>query len=255
MEVADCPGARQDYDALMKPLLWTAAIICVMGCRETGMAGTSIGDEVMEALRVVEDPDGFTNIRSGPSVKSAVSGKAVSGSIVSITGLEGDWAKLASPTGKEKPAYIHSSRLRKLDSWKEVAGKQGKDESKASVKDGTVEVSVMSSPFVAADHRITKSKEGATVVDGIQILGVDGGLPQHSLTLTVTMDGKPVSIPVDATRDLFEPNHDSLILLTPPKTGGPFIVLMQNSDGAGSYTVAWAFAGGKYLDREILGAP
>ena len=118
-----------------------------------------------------------------------------------------------------------------------------------------MEVTVTSVQFVAKEHKVTKTEEGATVVDGKEIWGVDGGVPDKAMSLTVNIDGKAVSLPASAITDLFQPNLETLTILTPPKPSGPTIVLMQNSDGAGGYTVAWSFAGGKYVDREILGPP
>lgn len=101
------------------------------------------------------------------------------------------------------------------------------------------------------DHKITK-KDGETLVDGRHVWGRDGGLPEKSLALTVKLDGKAVKIPAEAVRDLFEPEMDSLVILTPGKPAAQMVVAMWNSDGAGGYLVAWSFVNGKYAGRTVM---
>ena len=82
--------------------------------------------------------------------------------------------------------------------------------------------------------------------------GVDGGLPTRSLALAVKLDGKTVAVPAEATRDLFEPDMESLVILTPGKPAAQLVVAMWNSDGAGGYLVAWSFVNGTYAGRTVM---
>ena len=136
--------------------------------------------------------------------------------------------------------------------WKQNAGRRRGGRQSKLVKHAGFEAKVTAAAFVAADHKIAKDKEGATLVDGIRIWGTDGGVPRRTLSLAVTFDGKAIRIPAEAVRDLFEPGMDTLVLLSPAKPAGQAVVLMMNSDGAGAYCVAWAFSGGTYRGRTVF---
>ncbi|HEX2751421.1 MAG TPA: SH3 domain-containing protein [Verrucomicrobiales bacterium] len=236
----------------MKTLIRALVASCAVCCSANVRGEPDTPEPTVKGtLRVVEDPDGNSNLRSGPSLKSEVAGKIASGAVVAVVEIKGEWAALDGNGGK--PRYIHTSRLQKLDKWKETSAAAVKEGKPATVKNGSFQAQVQSAPFVPADHKVKKNKEGSTTVDGHEIHGTDGTVPQKSLSLTVTVDGKAVTVPAEATRDLFEPNMETLKLLTPPKAGGPTLVVMENSDGAGAYCVAWTFTNGSYTGRVVFG--
>jgi hypothetical protein len=115
-----------------------------------------------------------------------------------------------------------------------------------------LQATVKALPFVAKDHRITKDKDGLELVDGESPWGMDGGLPKQSLTLSVSLNGKPVALPKEALANLYQPNLESLVLLTPSKASGQALLIMTNGDGAGGYCVAWSFKNGIYTGREVF---
>jgi hypothetical protein len=228
--------------------LWLGMFQAVLGQTE------SLVDElILDSLRVVEDSDGQTNVRSGPSIEAKVVGHVASGSVVAVdAAAKGAWRKLSYDDWAHAPHYIHSSRLKKMDAWKQFEVGDVSDKDLGSLKLAGLEVSVRSAPFVAADHQITRDSQGIHLVDGKSPWGQDGGLPKQSLSLAVTQNGKPVVIPKEAVQNLFEPNMDSLTLLTPSNPSDHAVVLMINSDGAGGYCVAWSFQNGRYLGRVVF---
>jgi uncharacterized protein YgiM (DUF1202 family) len=237
----------------MKALFTAAVLICAVFC--CSFVRSEPAEEVdpspLGTLRVVEDPDGHSNLRSGPSLKSGVAGKVASGTVVAVVEVKGEWAELDS--GSEKSRFIHTSRLRKLDKWKQTAAPAPKEGNPAIAKNGGFQAQVQSAPFVAADHKLKKDKDGGMTVDGHGVHGTDGEAPRKTLSLTVTIDGKPVTLPAEATRDLYEPNLETLKLLTAPKPAETTLVILENSDGAGAYCVAWSFTKGNYTGRVVFG--
>ena len=206
-----------------------------------------------EEIRVVEDTDGFTNLRAAASMNAKVIGKLPAGSAVAIDpNPNGKWARLMQEGFYEKDAFISTSRLRTLDGWLHVKTKGVGDAKSATVKRDGLEARVTSAKFKAAEHKITR-KDNAVVVDGLEPWGDIGGVPRESLKLEVTVNGKPLKLPDDASRNLYEPDLDSLTLLTPKSAMKQALILMQNSDGGGSYCVVWAFKDGAYLGRTVFG--
>ncbi|HWB02083.1 MAG TPA: SH3 domain-containing protein [Verrucomicrobiales bacterium] len=236
----------------MKSLLTVAAIVCAVSIGGiASSAPVEVEPSPLGTLRVVEDPDGHTNLRSGPSLKDDVVGKVASGTVVAVVEIKGDWAELEY--GPDKTRFIHTSRLRKLGKWKQTAAPAPVEGKPAVAKNGSFHAQVQSAPFVAADHKLKKDKEGGMTVDGHAVHGTDGEAPRKTLSLTVTIDGKALTIPAEATRDLYEPNMETLKLLTAPKPAETTVVVMENSDGAGAYCVAWSFTNGSYAGRVVFG--
>jgi hypothetical protein len=211
-----------------------------------------VSSEVAAMLRVVEDKDGFTNIRAGASLESKVAGKVLTGSAVCVEETEGEWAKISDDSGKGRDLYIHTSRLQPVQKWKQTAGTAAAGSESGSVKADALEVKTSEVPFVEKDHKITSDGEGQKSVDGHATWGTDGGLPRKSLKITVKLDGREVTIPAEATRDLYEPNHETLAVLTPGKPGTLAFVYMEASDGAGAYSFVLSFKDGKYAGRTVF---
>lgn len=159
-----------------------------------------VDDETLSAMRLVEDKDGFTYVRAGASAKSKVVEKLNTGSVVMVEEMKGDWAKVSDDSGRNRPMFVHSSRLKSIKGWQQS---KGKAEGKSGVaRTGVLEVNVKAMVFVKDDHKITKDENGQALVDGRTIWGRDGGLPVAEISLTVRLDGKAVAVPGAATRNL-----------------------------------------------------
>lgn len=203
-------------------------------------------------LRVVEDQDGYANIRSGPSLNHKVLGKALSGSLVTTWDQKGEWARIEDDSGASRELFLHSSRLKKLNGWKQFKPARGDGES-VTLSVGGLEVEVRALPFVVKDHEISRNKDGFIhKVDGHHIWGTDGSMPDKALALRVKRQGQDVQIPAAATQDLYQPQLDTLALITPGNPGEHAAIVMWNSDGAGGYMVAWSLVNGQYAGRTIF---
>jgi hypothetical protein len=87
------------------------------------------------------------------------------------------------------------------------------------------------------------------------VVGTDGEVPETALTLTVSLHGKPVAVPAEATRDLYHPNlgrAEDLVLITPGDPSDHALVFLWGSDGAGAYAVVWSFVDGAYVGRAVF---
>lgn len=209
--------------------------------------------EIVKVLRIVQDPDGQTNVRSGPSTKAKVVSQVPSGSVVSIfpEDAKDGWERIDS--NLEDEHYIHSSRLKSVKAWKQSGTPElGGNDASAVLKQPGVEIQVKSKPFNAKEHTITKDENGQPLVDGGQVWGQDGNLPAQTIEMTVKLGGKEVPLPKEALQHLYEPFMESLVLLTPGDPAKQALVVMTNGDGAGGYCVAWAFENGAYRGRAVF---
>jgi hypothetical protein len=237
----------------MKSLRFSAALLLFMASFGLRAGEPKALDEsFIEILRVVEDKDGTTNVRAAASLDAKVSGKVTSGAVVSVFPGKGDWTEIDAGGDQYGDQFIHSSRLKKLDGWKQVSAAKSDGDEKGIVSHSGAEVTVTSAKFAEKDHKVSKNKEGALLVDGHHPWGTDGSVPTRSLSLTVTLNEKSVTIPPTATADLFEPDMSQLFLLTPGDPAKQMVVAMWNSDGAGGYLVAWSFVNGRYAGRTVM---
>ncbi|MBE7493973.1 MAG: SH3 domain-containing protein [Verrucomicrobiaceae bacterium] len=238
----------------MKTLSFAVCLVLSVTGGAVCGAESLLDEPVLDSLRIVEDPDGYTNVRSGPSTKSKVVGKVLSGAVVAIEPeQQGDWALLYFHDTTEESRYIHSSRLKSVKSWKQHAvTKADADNMSGVLSRQGFEARVQALPFVAKDHRITRDKQGMHKVDGEWPWGRDGDLPAFSLSLAVTQGGRAVPIPKEATNHLYEPSMDTMVLVTPGDPAQHALLVMLNGDGAGGYCVVWAFQAGKYRGRAVF---
>ncbi len=235
-----------------RSLLATVLIFVQSSALVRAQEATAVETSFMEMLRVVEDKEGAANVRAAASLESEVTGKVASGTVVAAFSAKGDWTEIECSASAAPDQFMHSSRLKKLKGWKQMKVAKGFTEDKGTAAYAGAEATVTSAPFVAKEHKIKKEKDGPTLVDGSHPWGVDGGLPTRSLALSVKLDGRELEVPAEATRDLFQPDMDSLVILTPGKPAAQLVVAMWNSDGAGGYLVAWSFVNGKYAGRTVM---
>lgn len=213
-------------------------------------AQTAIDELFLDMVRVVEDADGYTNLRAKPSTEAKITGKVLSGGVIAITSdSNGKWAEVMQDNFNAPKAYIHTSRLRRLDQWKHIEVGDWSRQKEASLKLDGVEVRVTEVPFDASAHKITKDENQMVLVDGLSPWGQDGGMPRQEMKLDISVNGQPLKLPAEATRNLYEPNVGSLALLTPSTADNHLLIVMHNSDGAGGYIVVWAFQRGAYIGR------
>lgn len=207
-----------------------------------------VDETALDQLRVVEDPDGFTNVRAAASLDAKVVGKTLSGGVVAGEPAEDSkWFRLFREDGSA--GFMHASRLKPVKDWNQVAPAGGV---KGTIIYRGFEARVSAAPFSAAEHKLSRDKNGVQLVDGVAPWGQDGGLPVQSLTLTVRVNGKALVLPKEVTANLYEPNLAAMVLLTPGDPAERSLLVMLNSDGAGTYCVAWAFEKGAYRGRAVF---
>ena len=154
---------------------------------------------------VVKDKDGYVNIRAKESVKSKIVGTLPNNTLV-----YGFFDKVFNPTNwiEVDKGYVHQSRLKKIFDFRAIEGKvQGNS---VIFDDKDVKVTITKQKFDKTKHKITKKKHkeySEYIIDGKSAQGLDGDLflpEDHYKSITVTINGKNVSIPKSAYDDLYQ---------------------------------------------------
>ena len=153
---------------------------------------------------VVKDKDGYVNIRAKESVKSKIVGTLPNNTLV-----YGFFDKEYNPTNwiEVDKGYVHQSRLKRIFDFRAIEGKEQGNSIIFDDKD--VKVTITKQKFDKTKHKITKKEhDGWTelIIDGKKIYGIEDDLlpDDHYKSITVTINGKNVSIPKSAYDDLYQ---------------------------------------------------
>ncbi|MBS0032125.1 SH3 domain-containing protein [Chitinophaga sp. 22321] len=210
---------------------------------------------VQAQFAVVEDKDGYVNVRRDPGTSAPVIGRIQSGDVVFLTDQKNGWQYVDCYINhKNTTGYIHPSRLKAVDKFTS-AHRVVHSADSVFFRLGNLQVGIRETSFVAKKNRIRYRKtEAGRMVDKINdrsFWGTDGYLPasqyQH---ITCFWEGKEVAVPDSAINDVFNPNlHMTTVLYD--KGTKRWYIAATNSDGAGGYEVIWVFEQGEYKQRFV----
>jgi hypothetical protein len=210
---------------------------------------------VRAQFAIVEDKDGYSNIRDSSSASSPVQSHVMNGDIVFYFDLKGDWYNVDYYTkGESRNGYIHKSRLKMINVFPAIAASEKGKDSIVFQKDSLI-IGIRVEPFVARLYRLHyDTSQGGHFLSEInhhRFWGTDGEIPTHKYRhITCAWKGKEVPIPDSAIWDVFEPNlHMTEVRYD--RQHERWFLQSTNSDGAGGYEVIWMFEKGEYKKRFV----
>jgi hypothetical protein len=212
-----------------------------------------------QAYAIISDKDGFVNIRKEKSANAPIVARIYNDSIFNIgdedNDGESDWIKIYMEGGTE--GYVYKSRILALSKLKFLKNIKIYKDSCVAIND-SLAVTIKSKTFNSKFHKLTYSKaipdknirEELLKIDGHRIWGTDGDLPKTKVVcLKAVKNGIPITIPDMAFNDLYEPNFKSIHVYI--GKNDTFYIEMDNSDGAGAYSIIWIIKNNHYLKRYI----
>ena len=210
-------------------------------------------------LGIIKDPDGFCNVRAEANTQSKIEDTLTNGRFIyhlQDDETKNNWLLVDYHKGKEhRTGYIHKSRvayLKDMTAFKEIAVNDTL--LKLSLTD--MQITIKSGAFVKAGRKINYKKPAdespfLIAIDGKTPWGTDGALPHTEYKFIQFKSGNnTLTFPKSSYNDLFEIGslHGTSAYLD--KTTGKIYIEAGNSDGAGSYVVAWVINNGKIEYRE-----
>ncbi len=199
---------------------------------------------------VVDDPDGFVNVRNNESkiIDRLSSGKAVwifdeiNEGYVDAEYSKGD----VFLYGK-----IHGSRLRAISSFNEIPLAKQSDDI-IILKDDFFKIEVSKKQYSKGERYYSRCDNEPLRINGSYVWGTDGNIPKEEYAaFKVSFDNTELSLPQAAYNDLFQPNLDNLKAYYNPENKYLYITSL-NGDGAGGYVVLWLFKNRIFEERLIL---
>ncbi|MCT2561685.1 SH3 domain-containing protein [Chryseobacterium herbae] len=209
----------------------------------------------------IVDKDGYVNLRKEADGKSDIVGKINSDEILYIFSPEDNknWlnADYTDKNGKNLSGYIHSSRVKFIESYESVPA-VSINENKAVFNSKNITVTIESEPFNYKENKkyfSTTDYKDYKVEDkfkGQQIWGTDGTIPQtHYQSISVKIGGKTLQIPPKEIENLFNINTESAACYFDSEHETLYIN-MVNSDGAGGYAVLFTIENGAYKGKTLI---
>ncbi|MEZ4828955.1 MAG: hypothetical protein R3C61_22115 [Bacteroidia bacterium] len=228
-------------------------------------------------LAVIQDPDGFTNVREYQGAQSKILDQIKACEVFWVVASEDNqtaWRDVAfyrdyeelseSRQAKLKDklymnrlwmyGYIHQSRIRFIEDFPSLDSVRGTD-STAEYSNGAITVKFAVSSFHPKDHDISVNDNWVAEIDGKIPFGTDGEMPKARLSaVSVTQNHQTISIPEEMLEDLYLPGikYWNAGVFTGPNE--EIFIVMHNSDGAGYYDLVWVVKEGKVLSR-YAGSP
>jgi hypothetical protein len=211
---------------------------------------------------VIKDTDGYVNIRRSPSIDASLIGKINRYNIFRCETNNTNWWKILyiandNDGSHALEGYIYKDRVSLLTNWKTIK-RHSTNSNISAFKTDSLIITIKKADFDPKKHKLFYSKSNPKEnigkylqkIDGKSFWGADGDLPKKLISyLKVIKNGFEISIPKNCFSDLYEPNFQTLSIFKGPEN--ILYIKMDNSDGAGAYTIIWIFKDNKYYGRSI----
>ena len=207
----------------------------------------------IEAFAVINDKDGYVNVRKEKSVHSKVLKKLDNNTLIFV--LEYDKAYYGNWIYADNEGYIYNDRVKWIHNFPQIA--KGIAKGNTIVFEGKeIQVVLSTEKFDKSKHSFKYHKEYRDVIekiDGKLFWGTDGNMPKREYkSIEVKIRGKQVSIPQSAYNDLYESYlYTEFNSVHYDKDNDILYIVANNGDGAGAYMVCWQIEKGVYKGRKV----
>ena len=212
-----------------------------------------VAQAIEGGFAVINDKDGYVNVRKEKSVHSKVLKKLNNNTLIFVfvydKAHDGNWIH------PDNEGYIYNDRVKWIHKFPQIA--KGIAKGNTIVFEGKeIQVTLVTEKFDKSKHSFKYHKEYRDMIekiDGKPFWGTDGEIPREEYkNIQIYINGKQVSIPKSAYDDLYEPTfyteHNSVYY---DKELDSYYIVATNSDGAGAYMVCWQIEKGVYKGRKI----
>jgi len=216
-------------------------------------------------LAIINDKDGYVNVREEKTTKSDIIGRVFDGDIFMVASdydTDNWWNIFYSTTLSQLEqykknyyvetlnynseniyiqGYIHKSRFILIENIPSISKEHCERTSNSVViENDSIVLQIETAAFNEKKHTIKKNQSGFVVsIDNLEPKGVDGSLPNIEITnLSLSINNKIINFEKSHFIDLYEPNLE-LINLHFDSNGNWILYMPYNSDGAGGYFAAW----------------
>ena len=204
------------------------------------------------AFAVINDKDGYVNVRKEKSVHSKVLKKLDNNTLIFV--LEYDKAHDGNWIYADNEGYIYNDRVKWIHNFPQID--KGIAKGNTIVFEGKeIQVTLSTEKFDKNKHSFKYHKEYPDVIekiDGEPFWGTDGMPKREYKSIEIKIRGKQVPIPKSAYNDLYESSlYIEFNSVHYDKDNDILYIVANNGDGAGAYMVCWQIEKGVYKGRKV----
>ncbi len=197
---------------------------------------------------VVQDKDGFVNVRELENSTSQILAKIKSGTILSIDPEPTNPNWILVEYKPESNGYIYHDRLKKIEDFEMIKPSTITSNSVA-FSFGHYQLSVEIQKFNPKNHKITKENDLVYAIDGNQALGIDGMMPTKEFrSFKIQYKNQSIDVPRNFYSNLFNTDVESF-KLSYNKNLNQYYLFGSFSDGAASFDAVWVLENGKIVQH------
>ena len=215
---------------------------------------TIISSDVFAQLAVIEDKDGYVNIRKEPNSSGVIVGKLTEKDIFWCFEEGNDWYPIDTEATDNNAisGYVHKSRIKFLTDYDSIPLTEP-DINSVHFSGKDIEVDLKTKAFDKKSHHIDFNNYNyVDKIDNKKIWGTDGDIPKREYEQVVILyANKKIELPKSALENLFEPNLNFTDVYYNKEKDILYITGL-NSDGAGAYVFAWIISQKEYIGRVTL---
>jgi hypothetical protein len=201
---------------------------------------------------IINDLDGFVNVRSSAEKGNNISDKLENGFIVYYFEPKGNWINIDyKKNGKELNGYIYKDRIKYITDFQKIPLKSELD-GKVNLENENIKIEISETKFIKEKHKLKFLKNDKSIlekIDNLQIFGTDGNIPKREYkSINIEINNVKMKLPSIALKNLYEPSLYNSKASYDEKNDILYII-SSNSDGAGGYEIIWIIEKKKYKYR------
>ena len=159
---------------------------------------------------IVNDLDGFVNVRNSAEKGDNVCDILENGFIVYCFEPVGNWINIDyKKNGKELNGCIYKDRIKYITDFKNIPLISNLAE-KVKLENGNVKIEISETKFIKEKHNLEFLKNDKSIllkIDDLQIFGTGGNIPKREYkSIQIEIDNVKLELPNVALKNLYEPS-------------------------------------------------
>lgn len=218
-------------------------------------------------LCIINDKDGYTNVREKASQNSKIVGKIIENQVFAINSYiqdeeikSKDWIAVNFPIhtdkkstflkfeGDEKTGYVHKSRLVELETLPKFE-KNEMHPNKVIHQNKDVKVIIETQAFKKSDHKIIQSDKGIYLIDGEKAFPYYGGETTEIKSIVFKSKDKIFVFPKNSFKNLLMVNAQNTSVYR--GNNDESFLVFDAGDGADSYNIIFCIKDYKLFSRTV----
>lgn len=203
---------------------------------------------IQAQFAIVNDKDGFVNVREQQNTTSEILTKMKNGSVVAIDQEPNKTNWILVNYDKEAEGYIFHDRLKDVKSFEIVLPNQLTINS-VNFETKEYRIEIETEGFNKKKHTITKEEDIIYAIDGLEFYGTDGMEPLKEIkSFKIYYKGNLVEIPKEFYSNLYNIDIKDFRLTYNLKLN-QYYLFGTFGDGAATFDAIWVLENGKIVQQ------